>query len=541
MTDVIQQQDSSYEKNILMQFYGCNNLLLKNSSFKKNIGGVILKVSNQIQQDNNIIKLLNDVFNIDNLQVQKNSQPQMASIIQIQSSNVYIKDMDFSQNKGNCLAYGSQKCEINNSTFYDNRALDGGAIYFYGITNYIKIQNSTFRQNIAQGSGGSLLFEELNQNCLIIFDNKTKIISNAAKIGGGLRILSSQLDYQLPTGFPFKQNVCSNKAEIYGDDSTYNIQSILINKYKSLSNSDQNKNYTFQFENIQQTQLNSNYSGVIQIENFMSGGKIQLQIYFLDNYKRKINFSKDLLRQNKYPTRIQKELMELQINIESISSTNTQLIGDKQVNYLLYDEETSSFILTDLTISASIESQFNFKISTSMENIYSNFYPYLMVINFRPCILGEIVQSITSSIKVCQYCTLGTYSFEKPQSIPSSNLNQTQNNNTQQYLSNQCKLCPSSALFCEGNQIKLKNGYWRPNQTTDEIIQCNQVMNFCLPEESSSSIEGCAEGYVGALCSECDLQSKIWNKKGHMYAPSILKGVCSECSNMPLDFIQRQQ
>ncbi|KAL4474476.1 hypothetical protein ABPG72_016154 [Tetrahymena utriculariae] len=537
LTDITQQQAYSYEKNIIMQFLGCNNFLLKNSSFKKNIGGAIIKVSNQVQQNNNIITLQDDIFTINNLQVHKNNSTQMTQIILIQSSNVFIQDIDFSQNVGNCLAYGSQKCEISNSIFYQNSAIDGGAIYFYSIQNYIQIQNSTFKQNKAQGSGGSLLFENLNQNCLIFFDDITKIIENQAKIGGGLRILNSQLDYQLPKGFPFQQNVFNNKAEIYGDDSTYHIQSIVINKYKSLSASDQNKNYTLLFEKKETILLNSHYSGIIQIENFMSGGKIQLQIDFLDNYQRKINFQPSILRQNKYPIRIQKELTELQINIESISSTNTQLIGDKQVNYLLYDQETSSFILTDLTISASIESQFYFKISTSLENIYQNFYPYLMVINFRTCAQGEITQSITNSIKVCQYCTLGTCSFEKPQQIPSYFLNQTQNNTTQQYLSNQCKLCPSSALYCEGSLIKLKNGFWRQNQTTDEIIQCNQIMNFCQPEESSSSIEGCAEGYIGALCSECDLQGKVWNKTDHMYAPSLLKGVCSECSNIIFSYL----
>ncbi|KAL4511163.1 hypothetical protein ABPG73_008241 [Tetrahymena malaccensis] len=410
---------------------------------------------------------------------------------------------------------------------------DGAFIYSYNVNLYsYQVQN--YQQGSIQTNNTAFqcyISTQSNNNYLAILN---QIISNSPitqqVVGVNGRTVQNKIDTQT---YVFLSIFGSQLLNLSDKISQLNEISNII----FLPANENQKNLTFsqsvqiQLEKQEITHLNQKYSGIISIEDFMSGGKISLQIYFLDNYQRKINFSKNLLRYNQYPVSIQKELMGLQVNIESISSLNTQLIGDKLINYLLYDEMTSSFILTDLTISASIDSQFYFTVSTSLQNIYQNLYPYLMEIKFRSCKYGETIQSLTSNINICQYCSLGTYSFEKPQQIQLFNSNQTSNNNSSQYISNQCKQCPSQALFCEGDQIKLKNGYWRPNQTTDEIIQCDEILNFCQPEETDS-IEGCAEGYVGALCSECDLEGKVWNTTGTMYAPSILKGVCSSCSSI---------
>ncbi|EAR96711.3 transmembrane protein, putative (macronuclear) [Tetrahymena thermophila SB210] len=484
-----------------------SNILIHNCTIKNGI-------DNQIQG----FIYASNVTSIDYL-YQSNKFDKSFSVIQIESSKIIFEFLSWEQNTGNILIQNANIISVNNSVFKQNAAIDGAALYLYNIQNSTSFGNSTFTQNRAEGSGGSIYIFNSNYQCILQFDQLTRIFENQARIGGGVRILNSQITNQTSQNQLFQSNIYQNSAEIYGDDLATYIQEIQINKYILENSQQRSLNYTFQIN----PSLNES--------NFMSGGKIQLQVFFLDNYQRKITFNKNYLQNQKYPKLINDELMSMQVNIESLSGSVVQLTGDKLIDYNLYDEQTSSFILIDLTISAQISSSIYFSFNTFLQNIYSNQLPVLILIEFRPCFVGEIVQLITDNIQVCKYCSLGSYSLQDPL-LP----DQTSQDSAQ-YLSNQCKLCPSSALYCEGNEIQLKNGYWRKNQTTDEIVECSQINNSCRAEDIGSSYEGCAEGYIGPLCLQCDLTGKVWNKTGVMYSPQIEKGVCYPCSQPALQYL----
>ncbi len=67
-----------------------------------------------------------------------------------------------------------------------------------------------------------------------------------------------------------------------------------------------------------------------------------------------------------------------------------------------------------------------------------------------------------------------------------------------------CEVCPSYALFCKEDQISLQNGYWRENDSSDFIENCDDEQistNHCKGEIYNLSI--CDIGFQGPLCQSC--------------------------------------
>jgi len=96
-----------------------------------------------------------------------------------------------------------------------------------------------------------------------------------------------------------------------------------------------------------------------------------------------------------------------------------------------------------------------------------------------------------------------------------------------------CKKCPGSAKKCEGNTITLSQGYWRKSNFSEVIVECVLQHDVCH-EDSSNSIDGCYQGYVGPLCEICDTVGSIW---GSRYTYSFSGNTCSPCSSLSYTLI----
>lgn len=101
--------------------------------------------------------------------------------------------------------------------------------------------------------------------------------------------------------------------------------------------------------------------------------------------------------------------------------------------------------------------------------------------NIRLCIRGEY----QSTDNKCIMCSEGFYTLLD---------NQTQ-----------CEECPLHATCMNGDEIKVDNGYWRPNISTNVIYECFNV-DAC---PSNSNIT-CATGYGGNLCQSCVKAEDAW-------------------------------
>ncbi|EAR86946.2 transmembrane protein, putative (macronuclear) [Tetrahymena thermophila SB210] len=127
-------------------------------------------------------------------------------------------------------------------------------------------------------------------------------------------------------------------------------------------------------------------------------------------------------------------------------------------------------------------------------------------VDFRKCIIGEIQKDFFSSI-ICDQCPDGKYSLS---------LNDQS-----------CQICPSTAVSCQGSIIQVKNGFWRKNNQTDQILYCQNAPNNCKPQNIESKF-GCAIGYVGPLCEQCDFLGDVW---GQRYSTIFYTFKCSKCSD----------
>ncbi|EAS01551.2 transmembrane protein, putative (macronuclear) [Tetrahymena thermophila SB210] len=516
----------SLQSDSVFNFFGCEQVIISNSLFQSNNQIQLIKSFSKYLLNNQLTVLFDDIIELIDLQIISNINPNQY-ILMIQSSYVSQSNVIYQQNQGAFIISQSQNVSINESQYSNNYAQNGGAIHLSNIYSQISFTNCLFQNNTAQSSGGALYFEDIGST-QIYFDLKTLIKQNKALIGGGLRIVQTNLSSLiLPSDFPFKINVIENNASIYGDNSATYLQKLVIQN----ANSKESQNgYSFRFydELNQLPQIyKKQYSSLVDIKDFQSGGQLQLKIQIVDNYNRYLSFSLEDLQNNQYPSDIQEELKSIQITINNLNTNQTQLIGERILNYIQFDSVSSSFLLTGLQVQGALQSLQYFSLDS---NIYSNSQiqlPILLQIYFRECLIGEIIEYQVNQIMVCKICSQGQYSLLDPQLL------YQQSQEKQSQVNNQCKNCPQSAKECQGSIIQLKNGYWRQNNLTDEIVECNSQIESCQAE-NPSSINLCKIGYIGPLCQGCDNLGEIWH--GIRYSETTKQGECSECS--PIIFEQ---
>ncbi|EAR89713.2 transmembrane protein, putative (macronuclear) [Tetrahymena thermophila SB210] len=342
--------------------------------------------------------------------------------------------------------------------------------------------------------------EFIQQELTYISPKQTEVITdtiiqfNRALIGGGLRIVQTdQNKLQLPLFFPFYHNVLENIAEIYGNDSASYLQNIII------KNNNQINEYLFKFyKNVINAPNNfqNEYQRYAQIQQFRSGGLIDFGIYIVDEQNRYLSFSKEKLKQGNYPEDIDFELRNLQISINQLDSNKNLINGQQIIDFNQYDSIDQTFQLNNLQILGPLKSVQYFSINSTIYRSSVNKLPVLLSIQFRKCQIGEIIQNI-NTLQICNQCLNGTYQLSDPQALYQQSLQEKKD-------INRCFNCPESAIMCQGSTIKLKNGYWRKSNTTDEIIACNSMINSCQAE-NPNSINYCSDGYIGPICEQCDI------------------------------------
>ncbi|EWS74720.1 transmembrane protein, putative (macronuclear) [Tetrahymena thermophila SB210] len=491
------QQQILYLSNYSLVFQNSNQT--QSISMNQNIQKIICNYT----QNNQQITLMDDILQFESF-ISNNNSLNSQPIYEIRSSIVEINNLTHSQNQGNFMISLSNQVKISNSQFIQNYAQNGGAIYFQGILSQIQINSSQFFGNQANSSGGAIYMEDIG-SCEVIFNANSTVQNNTALIGGGIRIVKKNADKLiLPQKYPFQHNVFNNKAEIYGDDSTTYLQNLIFQNYKI---PDEQASYNFSFsDNQNDVPLNyqSQYQKSISISNFQSGGYLVLRIYIVDNYNRYLSFSKEYLTQGLYPQEVELELKGIEVLIDNLNNQQTQLIGEKILNYNQYDTNSKSYELTGLSIYGKLETQQIFSISSSVFSLSQNQKTILMQIQFRKCLLGEIIEEQTTQISICKQCYVGSYQLIDPQTLLQQSLIKQQDT-----VKNQCNYCPLSASFCQGSIIILKNDYWRSGNNSDEILECNTYTNSCQAE-NPQSFEGCVQGYIGPLCEQCDITGEIW-------------------------------
>ncbi|EWS76404.1 transmembrane protein, putative (macronuclear) [Tetrahymena thermophila SB210] len=390
------------------------------------------------------------------------------------------------------------------------------------LSSQLDSEKNTFHILVLHKSG---IFE--NSYNLNIYKSETisecsffiSIRNNRALIGGGLRIVQDdQSTLTLPQNFPFYENVFDNQAEIYGDDSTSYLQNIII------KNNDKINDELFTFYKHQSSvpiNFQNEFSRYAELRQFRSGGLINFKIYIVDEQNRLLSFQKDKLILGLYPKDIAQELNNIQISIFQLSQNESQMFGQNIINYNEYDSQEFAFKINDLKITGNLNKIQFFYINSTIQTNSITKKPILLSIEFRNCKIGEIIQQINTNIYQCNQCLEGTYQIKDPQTLYRQSIEEKKD-------INQCINCPQSAISCKGDIILLKNGFWRQSSYTDEIIECDPIINSCQAE-NPNSINYCITGYLGPICQQCDILGEIW--KGSRYSESLKRGVCGICES----------
>ncbi|EAR95319.2 transmembrane protein (macronuclear) [Tetrahymena thermophila SB210] len=478
-----------------------------NSFFKYKV--LIKVLIDKYNLENGLYYLQTDQVFISNSQFINNTYSIISenqATLLISSSYVQFSYISSKNNSANIQIIKSQYVNIDNGNFFNNTSVNGGAIYFYLISQAVIIKLSYFIKNQAEASGGGLYFLQEQGN--ITIDSSNLISQNVACIGGGIRLYSSNVSniQQMIDKVIFLKN----NAYIYGNNFATFAQGITVS-------SPALKSEYQRFQDLS-NQLQNSYSGQLNVDNFKSGDTGVFEVAFYDQDDRQITFDAQKVNQKIYHQSIVEEIKSFSIQFVSNNLTYITINGENFVNYNKFNSTTNTFYLDNFNIlSVPMSTQFlqiNYQIKPSLVNevLQPNPLPILAQIYFRNCEIGEIIKSFTEIISTCSYCSKGTYSLQEPQSKDL-----------------QCLKCPDSAIDCEGNSITIKNGYWRENKQTDQIIYCINNPDLCREDPKIS--QECIEGYVGPLCETCDNLGQVWI--GKRYTKIFDKQYqCSECSQV---------
>ncbi|KAL4475541.1 hypothetical protein ABPG72_009230 [Tetrahymena utriculariae] len=508
----------------LLQMHACQYVQIKQISFLLNQNFQVLYTTSSYAFNSQVIQLSDDTLSIAESNMANNTNNNQI-LVKILSSTVQIFNITFTKNQGNILFENQEKIQIDLSNFSQNIGQNGGAISVYSLVSLMLINNSIFYYNQALSSGGAIYIQD-SKTKNIYFDTNTIVQKNKALIGGGTRILITLPNSVLPQNYPFYQNIFDNQAEIYGDNTCSFLKNIFIQNSQNLTSNSSIYGsfyylevYKFNFnEQYNQVYDGQYYNSKLKVSSFKSGGSITLNFYILDEQNRYLTFSKDKLLRDAYPQDIAEELKYFNILILQ-QDNNLQLAGQTILNYNVYNDQISCFQITQLTISSSPEVIKYIQIQSNLNKYNQSNINTLIQIEFRPCQVGEVILQQSSTIQICQFCTNGTYSLMDPsQEI--------------------CKKCPDYAKKCIGNQIDIYNGYWRSNNQTDEIVQCDSMIGSCIAENYQNPDKICKQGYLGPLCEECDMnQTQDFDDQAVRYATSIYSKKCSQCSSIYLQYI----
>ena len=109
-------------------------------------------------------------------------------------------------------------------------------------------------------------------------------------------------------------------------------------------------------------------------------------------------------------------------------------------------------------------------------------------LDFRACVQGEYYEE-----RICNPCEVGTYSFTDPRDVALSELTKT----------SVCQPCPPEAVYCYKDTLALRQGYWRSDNDSTNILECPWDAESCLGGQSSGDAS-CGSGYHGPLCAICE-------------------------------------
>ncbi|KAL4432516.1 hypothetical protein ABPG74_013370 [Tetrahymena malaccensis] len=486
MTGIIFQQ-SKFSQSLIN--FGSGSLVIQKSQFLYNSQ---INQSRLLQSlKSNLLYQNNSMIIIENSKLQISDDSLFNNISCYQNcygSSIYMINSSFQINQAkfiNSKALGggaifiqslrSNENQITNSYFFSNSAIiDGGALYIHGNQGdqfQLIIAQTVFNDNLSQQGSGGAIFITSNQNNSTqqqILIKNSIFQYNQAQIGGAIQNYGINPIYQSNT-------IQNNKANLYGSEIfSYPTSLFLVNKA--------------QFDSSFNQTINK-----IILNDFKSGGNLPNFIFQLrdDMDNTVIQQKNQLLTTN------------VQVSNKTQNLTQYYIRGNSQINI---DSKQNIFNFSNLQFIGIPESssviQFtsdSIKLYNANTNQYDSSYAFEVLVNFRSCSIGEIINKY-NNFQECQTCENGKYSLD--------------------YAS--CYPCPNGG-DCQNGIIQLKQGFWREESNSSDIIECTNRQENCIGKTFGNQV--CITGNIGPLCEECDIYGEFWGES----FTRISKYQCTQC------------
>ncbi|CAD8101351.1 unnamed protein product [Paramecium primaurelia] len=388
-------------------------------------------------------------------------------LIVIKKSNIKIKQnqiFNITQNTKQVLRIEDSSRII----LYDFQLFDIDCQFCDGIvviknSYYTDIQKCNFKNSI------SLLGNIIVQNNvnLIAYEN---VFSNlTANLGSGFVITNSSVKIFQNQ---FNDLKSLDGGVIYLNQTGNTSHYIEFNEYINCS-----------MKNNKQIHLITNQIVEPDIYTYITGPVyiiLKNTTYLLDDLIKKNN----LIQYDKL-----KSGQKIEFNIAILDSGKNRLCNLK--NYLTFNYKIFLFnsqkcqyeILYQYYQSSPKNEQIILQIEFPQLKFYFDIVKLSIYLNMIECEIGE-----TWINQTCLKCPSGTYSLMN---------------------FNQCLQCLTQIESCPGgSDLIIKQGYWRPNNQTDQIEYCGKSQSQCLGGAQNFT---CVEGYIGALCNDCDYYAVQWN------------------------------
>ncbi|KAL4477588.1 hypothetical protein ABPG74_002738 [Tetrahymena malaccensis] len=430
--------------------------------------------------------------------------------LQINANYTQIYNTYFQSNK--CMQCDNGLVQLHsfylnllNSVFEQNQVLDKGALYI----SQIQIFNSNDDTRILQG------ISDLNYSLRLSFIKFTNNFSQ--KSGGAVFIDSSSASFYNCT---FVQNTAQNGngGAIYykGQEKKTNIQ---IKKSSFVQNiaqiggavysesgqpvdDIQSQNY---FDKNIAKQFSSNvYQSPYKMVPLINGTNLVRDKIVHTSGKIKTDVSIQFMTEDDQFFKINSQNMTLNIQL---NDTQNAYLSSQQII-----QQSGNFQLNNLVLYGVFG--LTIKLTFTSDQIKNHKQDQLVVGGISYQSQFNSVDIIFQFVDGCeigyQHSKMQKYDFCYRCSDPFYNL----------FPGQRCLKCPQYGV-CDGGMIYLKKGYWRFNLNSSDVYQCNLEVNTCLGDidiyksknqiNRKTEIRYCQKGFLGPLCSDCDIYGKYWN------------------------------
>lgn len=423
--------------------------------------------------------------------------PKSYGLIQVMKGlNVYINSVNFTfiyGKFGSCFSFlgdpNSQKSydyKISNVFVKNCIATTGGALFLNG--QNIEIFDSSFINNSVNDSGGAIFFDcEQEKNYKWSIKNSS-FVNNTSLQGGAFHSNRYIPEYDKNCSF-------INNSAIYGPDFSAFPVKLTLEIDNKIVFCDKNPSQCYLRKNITSGTLL--FPIIIDILDYYNQKMVLLEGSGLLDIFPQVDGLKKLESSGIFSNFSEDNAFFRPQAI--FTGVKTQRLANGSFNFskaMLQSEPPSNAwlqISTDL-IPMYYSEFLNNASYFDFQDSKSNNYFFLFKIFLRECVYGEIYSKNGTE---CYLCPKGRYSFDVTDT--------------------ECKICPPMADCEGGKDFSLHPGYWRPNELSDDVYQCNALSGACLGQIDSQ----CVYGYDGIICGNCLFNStdKFFKKGMYFCAP----------------------